>query len=369
MKVKSHLDFEGKAQLIKITVEKVATTLPTGWEGRMIYRESDDQLYWHNGTAWVAVGNTSGLITAVNAGGGITVSGSGAVTVSADPDAATLELSDGTATAKLRIKDAGVSAQKIASDAVTTVKILDKNVTFAKIEDVASMTVIGRVAAGSGVTSAITILTDLDTTIASHDSLASAKSIKAYIDGIIGGLGELQGGWDANTQSTFPSGAVKGDYWYITAAGAIQGVNFDAGDVIIANKTDASTTLPADWITLEVNREQATETAKGVAEIATQAEVNAGTDDQRIVTPLKLATYVAAELDDFGKYSANMGNNLATQFAVTHSLNSRDVLTEVYDTSTYETVLATVARTTVNQVTVTFAEAPATDAYRIVIWK
>lgn len=37
----------------------------------------------------------------------------------------------------------------------------------------------------------------------------------------------------------------------------------------------------------------ATETQAGIAEIATQAETDAGTDDTRIVTPLKLATYVA----------------------------------------------------------------------------
>lgn len=41
----------------------------------------------------------------------------------------------------------------------------------------------------------------------------------------------------------------------------------------------------------------ATETVKGVAEIATQAEVDAGTDDERIVTPLKLETRLA---DAFG---------------------------------------------------------------------
>ncbi len=37
----------------------------------------------------------------------------------------------------------------------------------------------------------------------------------------------------------------------------------------------------------------ATETQQGIAEIATQAETDAGADDSRIVTPLKLATYVA----------------------------------------------------------------------------
>lgn len=37
----------------------------------------------------------------------------------------------------------------------------------------------------------------------------------------------------------------------------------------------------------------ATESIKGVAEIATQAEVNAGADDERFITPLKLATRLA----------------------------------------------------------------------------
>lgn len=43
----------------------------------------------------------------------------------------------------------------------------------------------------------------------------------------------------------------------------------------------------------------ATESIKGVAEIATQAEVDAGVDDERIVTPLKLATVIAAVVGGF----------------------------------------------------------------------
>lgn len=41
--------------------------------------------------------------------------------------------------------------------------------------------------------------------------------------------------------------------------------------------------------------ENATETVAGIAELATQAETNAGTDDERIVTPLKLASRTATE--------------------------------------------------------------------------
>jgi hypothetical protein len=48
---------------------------------------------------------------------------------------------------------------------------------------------------------------------------------------------------------------------------------------------------PVGQVTLDVT--QATETQLGGAEIATQAEVDAGTDNTRIVTPLRLATYIS----------------------------------------------------------------------------
>lgn len=43
---------------------------------------------------------------------------------------------------------------------------------------------------------------------------------------------------------------------------------------------------------LEANTDQATEIAKGVAEIATQVETDAGTDDLRFITPKKLKAWV-----------------------------------------------------------------------------
>ena len=53
----------------------------------------------------------------------------------------------------------------------------------------------------------------------------------------------------------------------------------------------------------------ASETAKGIAELATQAETDAGTDDLRIVTPLKLATYAKQNLwIDGGSAVSNFGS-------------------------------------------------------------
>lgn len=60
--------------------------------------------------------------------------------------------------------------------------VTDGSITFAKIQDIDSMRVIGRTAASSGVSSAVTIL-DSDTMSGASDStLATSESIKAYVD-------------------------------------------------------------------------------------------------------------------------------------------------------------------------------------------
>lgn len=67
------------------------------------------------------------------------------------------------------------------------------------------------------------------------------------------------------------------------------------------------------------------------------------------------------------KASASVGNGTNLSFAVTHSLNSRDVVVNVYDSSTYETVEVDVTRTDANTVTVAFSAAPSSNAYRVVV--
>lgn len=62
-----------------------------------------------------------------------------------------------------------------------------------------------------------------------------------------------------------------------------------------------------------------------------------------------------------------IGDNSATSFTITHNLGTRDVLVQVYDIATYDTVFTDVARSTTNTVTVSFSSAPATNSYRVVI--
>jgi len=213
------------------------------------------------------------------------------------------------------------------------------------------------------------IVTDLAS--ASSTTLATSAAIKTYIDTNVGNLGNLEGAWDASSGS-FPvgsspvAGTKSGDYWYVSVAGTTGGVAFNVGDVIVAKVNNASTSSAADWIQLEVNRDQATETVLGLAEIATQTEVNTGTDDQRIVTPLKLKAFIDNRT---GGYAANIGNGAATSYAVSHGLGTIDVNVMLKDNSTLAQVFADVVITDANTVTISFAVAPATNAYRVIIKK
>jgi hypothetical protein len=108
----------------------------------------------------------------------------------------------------------------------------------------------------------------------------------------------------------------------------------------------------------------ASETTAGIAELATQAEVDAGTDDARIITPLKLANWSGR----LRKVSTSIGDGSATSYVVTHNLNTRDVIIRVFPNSgEYDDVEVDVQRTSTTTATLVFATAPASNAYRVVV--
>lgn len=118
------------------------------------------------------------------------------------------------------------------------------------------------------------------------------------------------------------------------------------------------------WTAFGTSAPAASETTAGVAEIATQAEVDAGTDDARIVTPAKLANWSGR----LRKYATNIGDGSATSYTITHNLNTRDVLIRVFPNSgDYDDVEVDVRRPSTTTATLVFATAPAANAYRVVV--
>lgn len=68
------------------------------------------------------------------------------------------------------------------------------------------------------------------------------------------------------------------------------------------------------------------------------------------------------------RYAVTVGDGSTTAIAVTHSLGSRDVEVTIYDASSNAEVEVDVVHTSTSVVTLNFAVAPASNAYRVVVF-
>jgi hypothetical protein len=118
------------------------------------------------------------------------------------------------------------------------------------------------------------------------------------------------------------------------------------------------------WTAFGTSAGAASETSAGIAELATQAETDTGTDDLRIVTPLKLANHSNRKLKNTG----NIGDGSATQYDITHNFGTRAVTVEVFRNSTpWDSILCDVSRPDTNTVRLNFATAPTASQFTYVI--
>lgn len=109
----------------------------------------------------------------------------------------------------------------------------------------------------------------------------------------------------------------------------------------------------------------ASETVKGIVELATIAEVTTGTDTTRAVTPAGLAAFGAAR-----SFATSIGDGSATSYTVTHNLGTKDVIVQLYDVSTFDTVYADVKRpANTNTILVEFTSAPSSNDIRVLVTK
>lgn len=112
------------------------------------------------------------------------------------------------------------------------------------------------------------------------------------------------------------------------------------------------------------DEESASITVAGVVELATNTETTTGTDTARAVTPAGAKAAIDART-----YVTSIGDGTNTSYTITHGLGTRDVIIQLYDSSSYDTVFADVVRTNTTQATISFASAPTTNDVRVLVTK
>lgn len=160
------------------------------------------------------------------------------------------------------------------------------------------------------------------------------------------------------------------------SADASTALELEQATVMVEAGTDAGTgwrqtqvdfTLGTDgvvWASFGTSAPAASETTPGIVEIATQAEVDTGTDPSRVVTPATLAGWSGR----MRKFAGAFGDGTATQFDITHNLNTRNVIVGVYRNATpWDDILCDVQRPDANTVRLIFASAPAANQFNYVI--
>ena len=229
---------------------------------------------------------------------------------------------------------------------------------------------------------------------------------KDYVDNaVVGGL-VYQGGYNAATNTpdltTSPNSIKKGWTYTVTADGVFFGEQLRVGDVLIAEVDDPGAL--GDWTTVQNNIDLASLTQVGIGNVNIDGAGNkdglalayaSGTatvglditslpglsvaitaaDLQSLEIPLynadtsdanekiEIATLLSA-----ASKQISYATTITDTATISHFLASRDLIIQLYDSVTYETVYADVDRVSTSQATVTFATTP-TNSIRVLFQK
>ena len=193
---------------------------------------------------------------------------------------------------------------------------------------------------------------------------AQDAATKAYVDSVATGLLEYKGAYNASTNSPALTGGSniasdKGDTYTVTADGSFLGEQVRIGDLIIVEVAIGASSSPslADFTIVQSNVDLATAAATSGAAV----KGISGYDSNNFS--------VTGGFVSLKKFSASIGDGSNTSYTVNHALGSRDVIVQLYDNSSYDTVIADVVRTDTNNVTIAFTVAPSTNDIRVLIQK
>ena len=225
-------------------------------------------------------------------------------------------------------------------------------------------------------------------------SAAQDAATKNYVDTNIVGNLVFQGGYNAATNTpdldSSPSASIKKGWAYVvTAAGSFFTETVEVGDFLFA-QSDAPTAL-SDWVTVQNNVGLATAatvgigntnidgagTKDGLALAYSSGTATVGLDIASLPASGAVSTLDPSQIEfavHDGEETANQKITLqqiqqgisasatasltAASTVITHNLATRDVIVQLYDTVTYDTVYGDISRTSTNTITVAFASTP-----------
>ena len=409
-------------QILNATFEKLAADPASNlFEGRMFYHTGEDAIKYYTGAAWDTI--IKGISSAGSYSSALTVGESnGAVTL-------TLNLADGSNAGLLSSTFYSLLNGATASATADTLVKRDGAGRFQAVSpsadaDVATKAYVDAQRSGLDVKQSVRVATTgplaLATAFEAGDSIDGVTLaegdrvlIKDQASGAENGIYTVNASGaptratdaDSNTEVTagmftfVEEGTVNADSgWVLTTnhsislgttslafaqfSGAGQ-ITAGGGLTKTGNQLDVGGTT--DRITVNTDSIDIASTYVGQSSITTLGTITTGTWNATDVavadggTGSSTASGARTNLaDTTAGYSTStpvlarvasqsVGNASDTSFTVTHNFGTRDVLVQVYDSSTYETVIADTVRTTTNTVTVSFTSAPSNNAYRVVV--
>lgn len=407
-----------KNQLLNVVLHNVAAD-PTGTEGQLIFRTDTNEIKYHDGTAWQSLlsgaltdltvagdtgsqalvdgdtltiaGATAGLSTAVsgttvsisladitnaelqndsisitNSDGHLIIGNSGTVALGGTIAIETNNLVDTDSTQTIT-GDKTFGNVTVTGDLNVTGTVTNVDSTNLLVEDplivVARNQATGTLDAGlvveRGTDDSMAFIWDESAdefaiaNVGSEDGTTSGNvTISSYANVRAGNVFATQVSISGLTQNNAATSMI------VENAGVLQKADIATliGDNSVASLA-ASGTAP---LNLSVDAASGDVTLSGSVDLATDAEARTSTSDVVLLTAGNLRATEHAETIS--------GDGTTKSFTVTHSMGMRDVIVQLYDTSTYETVIAEVTRTSTSVVTIDFGFAPAISVnYRVLI--
>lgn len=358
-----------KNELQNGVIHVLATAPSNPVEGQIYYNSTDSRLYFFDGTSWI---DASGDIKSV------TTTTSNQLTVT-DPNGPNPSLAIVTA-AVTNGGTALATGDQIFDHVATSIGNVSITIQGTANEIEVTNGVVGNGdTATIGLPNDVTIGNDLtvtnELTVNGNVTLGNASTDTVDVSGSMTVDGDLTVN---GTTTTVNSNTVNIGDSIITLNSDETGAPSQDAGIEVERGTSANRSLiwdesAGDWkiqqtsgtyeriATYADSVEDVTVTETGTSGI-TVTETLSGTDN-------RIKTYdIAVNLDDL-RYKTSIGDGSTTAIAVSHNLGTEDVIVQLFDNSTKETVYADVVRNSVNQVTVTFASAPASNAIRVLIQK